>query len=323
METTVEGNVLNVAELQSGQQQPTIFAHFDKLEKGDILTIVNDHDPKPFYNDLLVERGNTFSWEYLEQGPKRWKVCIEKRSKSEADETLGQIAALDMQKVRVFRKYGLDFCCGGKKTVKEACAEKGLDVNQVLNELKYANRSLLTRPLPCNEWSLDFLCEYIVNTHHSYVRKTLPELAFYAKKVANVHGKQQPELIAISALVDKIALDMGTHMEKEEKIVFPYITSLVNPSRGNSFVDDAELGSIQQQSISIMEMEHEEVGNHLHEIKTLSNNYLLPENACGSYKFLFDLLKEFEEDLHMHIHLENNILFFKATELEKSKKCQN
>jgi regulator of cell morphogenesis and NO signaling len=128
---TVAENILNVTLLEPRLKHPAIFNRFDELEDGQSLTIHNDHDPKPLYYQMLGERGNVFTWEYLEQGPVWWKVCITKKRSGEQDETLGQIAAKDLRKAQIFKKYGLDFCCGGKKTVKEACKEKGLDVTKI------------------------------------------------------------------------------------------------------------------------------------------------------------------------------------------------
>ena len=138
--------------------------------------------PNHLYYQLLGERGNIFVWEYLEQGPEWWKVKISKHISGENDETLGQIAAKDLRKAQIFKKYGLDFCCGGKKTVKEACEEKGLDVTKIEQELQQADKMPSSRPLPYNDWSLDFLADYIVNTHHSYVRKNLPDIRPMQKK---------------------------------------------------------------------------------------------------------------------------------------------
>src|SRR5688572_10530825 len=140
-----EENILNVTLLQPREKHPTIFARFDKLAEGQSFTIHNDHDPKPLYYQLLGERGNIFTWEYMEQGPEWWRVRIGKRFTGQDEETLGQIAAKDLRKAEIFKKYGLDFCCGGKKTVKEACAEKSLDVTKVEQELQQADKNPVTR----------------------------------------------------------------------------------------------------------------------------------------------------------------------------------
>lgn len=316
MQTSIVENILNVTLLEPKQKHPTIFARFDLLAEGESLTIHNDHDPKPLYYQLLGERGNIFIWEYLEEGPEWWKVRISKRVTGENDETLGEIAAKDLRKAQVFKKYGLDFCCGGKKTVKEACAEKGLDVTKVEKELQQADALPASRPLPYGDWSLDFLADYIVNTHHSYVRKNLPDIKAYANKVMKVHGARHAELLRINQLVEEIYAELTAHLVKEEKVLFPYIKELVAATNGTQLLQASHFGTVQN-PINMMEMEHEIVGKNLAEIRELSNDYTLPEDACASYSLLYRMLDEFEEDLHLHIHLENNILFPKALDIEK------
>ena len=317
-EKKVEGkeNILIVTELEPRLKHPTIFARFDELKPGESLTIHNDHDPKPLYYQLLGERGNIFTWEYQEQGPKLWKIKISKRPEGEGAETLGEIVAKDFRKAEVFNKFGLDFCCGGKKTVKEACAEKGLDLTKVEHELQNADKNVSnTRPLPYNDWNLDFLADYIVNTHHSYVKKTIPDIRSYAEKVAKVHGAHHPELLKINKLAQEVCDEMSEHMVKEETVLFPYVKHLVN-TQNNGYVKFDSLDTVKE-PIDIAVTEHELVGNNMDEIKEISNNFALPEDACASYAFLFKTLDEFENDLHVHIHLENNILFPKALKLEK------
>lgn len=313
---TVTENILDVTVLEPKQKHPTIFNRFDQLNEGESLTIHNDHDPKPLYYQLLGERGNIFNWEYLEQGPQWWKVKISKRISGESDETLGEIAAKDLRKAQIFKKYGLDFCCGGKKTVKEACKEKGLDVTRIEQELQQADKVPASRPLPYNEWSLDFLADYILNTHHSYVKKNLPDIKAYADKVASVHGGRHEELLPVRQLVDEMYTEMMTHMVKEEKVLFPYIKELVAAKNNTQPLHASHFGTVQN-PINMMEMEHEAVARNLADIRELTNEYALPGDACASYSLLYRMLDEFENDLHIHVHLENNILFPKALEIEK------
>lgn len=312
---TIQENILNVTLLEPRQKHPTIFARFDKLNEGESLTIHNDHDPKPLYYQLLGERGNVFSWEYLEQGPEWWKVRIGKNISGALDETLGQIAAKDLRKAAVFKKYGLDFCCGGKKTVKEACFDKGLDVTRIEHELQQVDKDVSARPLPYNDWSLDFLADYIVNTHHSYIKKSLPDIRSCAAKVAQVHGSVHPELLPIHQLVESLSIELLAHLEKEETILFPFIKKLASVASGQALAY-SPFGLIEN-PITVMEAEHETAGTILEEIRSLTNNYTLPEDACASYSLLYRLLNEFENDLHLHVHLENNILFPKAVAIEK------
>ncbi|MBS1730915.1 MAG: iron-sulfur cluster repair di-iron protein [Bacteroidetes bacterium] len=319
MQTSTE-NFLDVTVLEPRQKHPTIFARFDELPEGESLTIHNDHDPKPLYYQLLGERGNIFSWEYLAEGPEVWEVKISKKITGEKDETLGEIAAKDLRKAEVFKKYGLDFCCGGKKTVKEACAEKGLDVTKVEKELQQANQSVSDmRPLPYNDWSMSFLADYIVNTHHSYVKRILPDLEAYADKVARVHGKHHPELLQINELVKDVCEEMAPHLIKEENILFPFIKQLDHNENKTGSLQHNAFKSVES-PIDMMQHEHEIVGRKMEEIRELSNNYEVPADGCASYAFLFKNLDEFEKDLHIHVHLENNILFPKALSKEKTLK---
>jgi regulator of cell morphogenesis and NO signaling len=233
--------------------------------------------------------------------------------------TLGQLAASDLRKAEVFKKYGLDFCCGGKKTVMQACTEKGLDAALVEQELSKADKNPATRPLPFNTWPLGFLADYIVNTHHSYVIQTLPELRAYTAKVAEAHGRRNPELLVIQQLVERINEEMSAHMVKEETIFFPYIKQLAAANISLQLVEDAPFGTVQQ-PINRMEMEHETVGQLLEEIRKESKGFKVPEGACASYNVLYRMLEEFEGDLHLHVHLENNILFPRALQIEKELK---
>lgn len=310
----IEENILDVTLLEPRMKHPTIFQRFDALLPGENLIIHNDHDPKPLYYQMMGELGNIFQWEYLEQGPEWWKVKLTKNIPGQNDETIGELAAKDLRKVEIFKKYGLDFCCGGNKTVKEACAEQGLDVTKIEQELQSVNKIIANNPLPYNDWDLDFLTDFIVNTHHKYVKKSLPEIREYTLKVAQVHGENHPELIPVHQIVEEINSELVSHMHKEEVILFPYIKELVEKEQANSMIDRGSINA----PIGMMIAEHESVGDALKEIRTLTNDYTLPVDACATYSIVFRMLDEFESDLHMHIHLENNILFPKAEKLEKA-----
>lgn len=314
---TTEINVLDVTVLDPRMKHPTIFKNFDALDAGDSFIIYNDHDPKPLYYQLLNERGNTFQWKYLEEGPEWWRVMITKRKTEELnEETIGQIVTKDMRKAEVFKKYGIDFCCGGKKTIREACSEKGINPDHLVQELNTSGNIQVQRPQAYDEWALDFLADYVVATHHAYVKKSLPELRTYAVKVANVHGGAHPELVAIYQLVEAVNEELTQHMMKEENVLFPYIKSLVQAEKTYQAPQPPHFGSVRN-PITMMELEHDTVGKLLDEIRILSDQYTLPEDACGSYTLLYKMLAAFEDDLHIHIHLENNILFPKAITLEK------
>ena len=307
-------NTLDVTILEPRQKHPTIFARFDQLTEGQDLTIFNDHDPKPLYYQLLGERGDIFTWEYLEQGPEWWRVRIAK--KTAGSETLGQIAAKDLRKAKIFKKYGLDFCCGGKKTVRQACEEKGLDTTRIERELQQVDQIRDTGAIPYDSWDPAFLTDYIVNTHHAYVKKNLPDMLTYARKVLHVHGSRHPELFSVYQGVEQIAEELTAHLEKEENFLFPYIKALSAAAKGDSPKSELPTGDLAN-PILRMEAEHESVGNRLAAIRTLTKDYTLPEDACATYTLLYGMLDEFENDLHLHVHLENNILFPKALQWEQ------
>ena len=226
------------------------------------------------------------------------------------------MAAKDLRKADIFKKYGLDFSCEGKKTIKEACAEKGLDVTKVEQELQQTDKVPASRPMPYDEWELDFLSDYIVNVHHRYVRKNLPDITSYSQKVMEVHSDRHPELVEINKLVKIVAEDLNAHMEKEELRLFPLLKTMVHNSK-DSTAHSSLTSNEFQHFITQHEAEHASVGNEMNDIRKLTNYYTLPEDACASYSQLYRMLDEFEDDLNLHIHLENNILFPKAIKLKQ------
>lgn len=296
MENTLE-NAIDVRIIESMHKHRRIFERFDELEPGQSLLIVNDHDPKPLYYQLLAERGNIFDWQYIMNGPEEWRVNITLRLNT-SEESIGQIAAKDIKKVEVFKKFGIDFCCGGKKTLAQVCEEKGLDRTEVEKELNATQATKVQLDKNYNDFPIGFLCDYIVNVHHAYVKKTLPMLMEVMEKVANKHGNTNPQLLRIQSLMKAVNTELLIHMQKEELILFPYIKQ--------------EPISDVREPILMMEMEHESVGALFDEIQLFTNDFHPPANACNSYQLLYHTLKEFNDDLHVHIHLENNILFPRA-----------
>lgn len=227
--------------------------------------------------------------------------------KSILNTPVGQIVARDYRTSQILRSHGLDFCCGGSHSLEEACEKKGIDAAEVAKEI-HALDLLEDREQQYNEWSLDFLVDYIINTHHEYVRKMLPELNYYAQKVARVHGERDQELYDILQKVQELQREMTGHLQKEEEALFPGIKELVqqNTSEG-----------IGEELVAALEDEHDKAGALMRDIESLTHGFEPPEHACASYQVLFKSLKGFQQDLHKHVHLENNILFPKALELKQ------
>lgn len=308
----IKAGVLDVTQIEPRLKHPTIFEHFDALEQGESFIIHNDHDPRPLYYQLLGERGNIFTWDYLEAGPETWQVQLAKPASEKAEETIGEIAAKDMRKAGVFKKLGIDFCCGGKKTLKEAVAEMGLTEEQVKAELDRSEAAGSGQAVhDFDSWELGFLADYIYNVHHKYVRESGPIIEQLAEKVASRHGAVHPELFGLAEGLKRLMAEMYSHLQKEERVLFPAIKSL----EGYGEKGQATIGI--EGPVHLMETEHHSAGDELRELRKLTRDYELPADACNSYTYLFDKIKEFENDLFQHIHLENNILFPKALKLER------
>lgn len=228
---------------------------------------------------------------------------------------IGDAVALNFRSAQVFEKFGIDFCCGGKKSIGEACFAKGIDADEVVSSLQNISGNGITADF--NSWKLDFLIDYIVNNHHRYVEKMLPLIFLHSQKVAEKHGVNHPEIAAIAELFVNIKDELEVHLQKEERMLFPYIKRILEMEENDEEVPFPPFGTVEN-PVRVMELEHEAAGKLMAEINSLSSGFTPPEDACATYKVLYQELKEFENDLHMHIHLENNILFPKAIELEKS-----
>jgi regulator of cell morphogenesis and NO signaling len=313
----IQAAILNVTTLEPRLKHPTIFEHFDALAPGEGFIIKNDHDPKPVYYQLLGNRGNIFTWEYLQSGPEWWDVRIAKRPETAAGETVGEIAAQDMRKAEVFKQRGIDFCCGGHKTLQEACKDANISEEDLKSALDAAAQKPKSPSEDYNQWELDFLADYIVHTHHRYIQENAAAIDELAAKVAQRHSGHHPELNKLAQSIHHFLQDLLSHLTKEEKVLFPAIKEAAAKKREASFPLSMPPGFIKQ-PILMMQQEHEIAGEDLTFFRKLTNNYTLPENVCNSYRYLFEKMKEFEDDLHKHIHLENNILFPKALALDKA-----
>lgn len=231
-----------------------------------------------------------------------------------AEQPVGAWVTADYRLAAVFEKYGIDYCCGGQKSVGEVCAEHDVSPNTILKEVAQVIEAPGSGER-YDQWSLDFLADYIVNQFHTYTKRMLPQLSESIETVANVHGETHPETRTIAALWPAVRGELAQHMQKEELLLFPYIKRLVRGQAEGNTPSLPPFGSARE-LVATMEAEHDETGDALHKIATLSNNYTPPEDACPTFQTLYALLKKFEAATKKHIHLENNILFPKTIELE-------
>ena len=221
------------------------------------------------------------------------------------DISIGEMVAMDFRAASVFKEAGIDFCCGGKMTIEEACNEKGIDRLELEKKLADLESAPADTVHNFNEWDLGFLCDYIMNTHHKYVLKSLPELVHYTEKIASVHGERHPELTEVAGLFAEINRELLQHLKNEEENLFPAMKEYLK-----SGSDKAKAIIINQ--IARLSPEHDFAGGAMDKINSITGNYKVPADGCNTYHVTFSLLEKFEDDLHVHVHLENNILFPKA-----------
>lgn len=230
---------------------------------------------------------------------------------------VGAVVAQDYRAASVFSKAGIDFCCGGNRTIEEACLEHQLDSDEIVGLL----RDSLSAPRTASgedfyAWPIDLLADYIEKKHHRYVRAQLPLLQGMLEKIVRVHGKGHPELFEVQNEFEHCAEELTQHMKKEEVVLFPYVRRLVEASEAGRSV--AAPFTTVQQPIAVMLGEHSTEGERFQRIRKLAKEYVVPEDACSTFKAAYRNLEAFERDLHHHIHLENNLLFPRAIELERS-----
>ena len=221
---------------------------------------------------------------------------------------VGDIVTDDYRAAEVFKKYGIDYCCGGHQSLEQAASEKKLDIAELELKLIHLDEVETNRQLNYKDWNPGFLCDYIVNEFHNKVYRVLPELTAYLDKIVRVHGSNHPELKEIAKLFALINAELPIHQHQEENVFFPAIKAL-------SSEDAADAKRIINTQYSQMMEEHELVGGTMDKIKVISGNYLVPNDACNTYRVTYKMLEEFEDDLHTHVHIENNILFPKAIAL--------
>ncbi len=230
--------------------------------------------------------------------------------------TVAELVASDYRTAEIFKKYGIDFCCGGKRSIADVCSQKNINPEALEKEILELQNQPVDAGHDFNNWSLAFLADYIQNVHHTYVNSNLSLVKEFAEKVATVHGDHNPETKEIARLWNEVANELTVHMKKEELVLFPYIKKLEQYSNDSSAGLPASHFGTVKNPVKMMEQEHELAGSLMKQIQELSNNFTPPIHACNTYKVLYAKLKEFQTDLFQHIHLENNILFPKAIAME-------
>ncbi len=228
--------------------------------------------------------------------------------------TVGELVVERPGRARVFEALGIDYCCGGTKPLDAACRAKGIDPADVFTRLDDADAAAdedADAPDP-DRMTLTELADHIVRTHHAYLRRELPRLGELTQRVRNAHGAKDARLVELARVFSGMALELGSHMMKEEQILFPMVRQLETASSLPEF----HCGSTAN-PIAVMEHEHQDAGDALAAMRELTEGFTPPPWACNTYRVLLDGLHELEQDLHLHIHKENNILFPRTAAMER------
>ncbi len=235
--------------------------------------------------------------------------------------TIGEIVADDYRAAAIFENFGIDFCCKGNRTIEAACASKDVNpgvVRDTLDKLSDSNQATAFPDFA--SWPSDLLADYIEKKHHRYITETTPVLQQFLDKLCSVHGHRHPELLEIAREFNASAGELAMHMKKEELILFPYVRRMVTALNSNGKMDPAHFGSVAT-PVKVLMDEHTMEGDRFSKISELSDNYTPPADGCTTYKVAFQMLRDFEKDLHLHIHLENNLLFPQAEAMEQKLKA--
>lgn len=228
---------------------------------------------------------------------------------------VGELVAEDYRTASVFQSYGIDFCCKGDRSINEVCSNKNIETSTLLDSLQKAVQQKDNPATDYNSWPLDLLADYIEKKHHRYVTASIEEIKPFLSKLVRVHGGNHPELAEVEELFNISAGELSMHMKKEELILFPFIRKMVRAKDAGEKLPPPHFGTIKN-PIAVMNKDHDGEGERFDKIAMLTHNYEPPADGCNTYRVTLSMLKEFEEDLHLHIHLENNILFPKSIKLE-------
>lgn len=232
------------------------------------------------------------------------------------EKTIAEYVAEDYRTAAVFKKYKIDFCCNGNRDLLETAKRKKIDPEVVFRDLEAVKTNTGAGTTDYQSWPLDLLADYIEKRHHRYVEEKAPVISGFLDKLCKVHGDRHPELFDIQRIFKESAGDMAQHMKKEELVLFPFIGKMVKAKMAGSSLDTPNFGTVEN-PVNMMMEDHDTEGSRFREIAKLTDEYTVPADACNTYRVTYAMLKEYEEDLHLHIHLENNILFPKAIQLEK------
>jgi regulator of cell morphogenesis and NO signaling len=233
--------------------------------------------------------------------------------------TVRDIVVADYRTADVFKKWGINYCCGGNLPLGDACTLKNIDRLELTNDIKKATQDVrVSNILPFNSWSSEFLVDYIIHVHHDYLRTTLPALKQSVDSFVNGHLKKYPHLGPVRQVVFDLAAELEEHIEQEEESIFPYIKQISNTYNRKEVYGNLFVRTMRKPLAAIIDREHRRIADLLQELREKTNGYTFPDDACANHQVMYRKLQELDADLMQHKHLENNVLFPRAIEMEKS-----
>ncbi len=308
-----EKKSLDVRNIEKPYRKTLILNLFDELEDGGQLELVNDHGLMPLKKLFEIEKQGFFDWVELESGPDTWRILITK--KGTFDLTINELIRQNPLVINIFEEEAIPYYRYGSKRLKELVE----DVRSIYQRMKQGNITMTVNPLRTEEWSISFTIDYIINNHHTYVRKVIPELEKLLDLLISVHSATHPQLPMIKETFNQFQADLKEHVTDEEEMVFPSFKEFEKSLRGKSVKAMGELDD----SINWMEEDHVLTGASLKTLRNLCNNYMAPAGSSPGFKLLFDEMKRFEMDMHFHMYLENNVLFSKVLDTIREFKAAN
>jgi regulator of cell morphogenesis and NO signaling len=288
-----------------------IFEKLSALEIGQSIVINHDQNPRPLYFRLLAECKYAFGWETLHDGPEVWRVQVTRKTAWVNNETIGDIVSKDYRHATVFKRLGIDFSCNGKRTLEEVCLDDHLDINDLRQQLAQCLNQPMIQTINLLSWAPAFLCRYLVNLNHQYIKINTPFITELAQKMAVSYGESHPQIGQISTIFFNAGKVLMHDVSIEESSLFPDVVKLSECYvKGRTLAED-ETGAVLSAFYDIM-ASHEKIAADFRLIRQLTNNYQVPRYVSPSYNILYKLLQDYEDDLLFNFHLENNLLFPKV-----------
>ncbi|MGN8068859.1 DUF542 domain-containing protein [Mucilaginibacter sp. 22184] len=307
--------IINISTVTPGLKHLVFFEKFDALRPKNAMIVTDDRDPSPLYSLLLAKRGRAFQWKLVENGPAIWSVEIIKNKISDNEKTLVRIISEDYRKAQVLRSLNIDFSFDGYKTLREACEEKGLSYEKVSRQLAEVSHITPEKGTNYAGWDIAFLINYIIQFHHQFINSQTRFITELAYKVADSERVRYPEIKQIADLFSSMGRLLELKGADEEAILFSYIIQLNVAYKTRVKIRAADFGSIAN-FLYPLGAENAKVAENFKQIRLLTNDYTAPAYTSSTCSILYKLLAEYEDDAILHFHLENNILFPKADEME-------